>query len=319
MELSREKMLGMYGTMLRIRNFEQTVVCLFKQNQIYGTTHVSLGQEAVAVGACAALQSDDYVATNHRGHGHVIARGGKLKPMMAELLGKVTGYCKGKGGSMHVADLERGILGANGIVGACIPIGTGAALASKTRRDGRVTLCFFGDGASNNGSFHECLNMASAWKLPIVYICENNLYAVMTRMDRVSPFVDIAKRAAAYDIPGAIVDGNDVFAVHEAVKTAVDMARAKGGPSLIECKTYRWEGHWVGDPGTYRPAEEVERWKQRDPLIALHDELLNQGFTEEQLDEMARQSRREIDEAIAYAQTSPEPKPSDLMKDIYAE
>lgn len=268
-ELSREKLLWMYQKMVEIRKFDLKVDELFKKNMIWGTCHLYVGEEATAVGTCAALESGDYITSTHRGHGHCIAKGADIKRMMAELLGKETGYCKGRGGSMHIVDVSTGNLGANGIVGAGIPIATGAALASKRRNDGKVTVCFFGDGAVNVGPFHESLNMASIWKLPVVYVCENNQYAMSTSVQKATAVRDIAVRGQSYDMPGVVVDGNDVIAVFETVSEAVNRARRGEGPTLVESKTYRFFGHSKSDPRVYRSREEEQMWMAKDPILAL--------------------------------------------------
>ena len=270
MEFDGRMLTDIYRTMLRIRRFEEKVGELFTQGKIWGAVHLYTGQEAIATGACAALNKDDYITSTHRGHGHCIAKGGQLHKMMAEIFGRVNGYCKGKGGSMHIADMEAGILGANGIVGAGIPIAVGAALAAKYRATGQVSLAFFSDGASNTGSFHEAVNLSAVLKLPAIFVCENNQWAVSTSARYSVPIQNIADRAAAYNMPGKTVDGNDVLAVYTAVKEAVDRARNSGGPSLVEAKTYRWEGHYRGDPEVYRSRDEVAEWrKQRDPITRL--------------------------------------------------
>ena len=266
MELDKKTLVKMYRTMLRIRRFEEKVGELFTQGKIWGAVHLYTGQEAVATGACAALNKDDYITSTHRGHGHCIAKGGELPRMMAEIFGRASGYCKGKGGSMHIADMEVGILGANGIVGAGIPIAVGAALAAKYRGTGQISLAFFSDGASNTGSFHEAVNLSAVLKLPVVFVCENNQWAVSTSVSYSVPIQNIADRAVAYGMPGTTVDGNDVLAVYDAVKQAVERARNAYGPSLVECKTYRWEGHYRGDPETYRSKEEVMEWRRKRPL-----------------------------------------------------
>ncbi|MDH5441859.1 MAG: thiamine pyrophosphate-dependent dehydrogenase E1 component subunit alpha, partial [Candidatus Bathyarchaeota archaeon] len=246
--------------MLEIRRFEEKVWDLFGRNLIPGTLHLYIGEEATAVGVCVNLRVDDYITSTHRGHGHCIAKEARLEPMMAELLGKKTGYCKGKGGSMHVADASVGILGATAVVGSGIPIAVGAGLSCKMRKTDQVVACFFGDGASNNGTFHESLNMAAIWKLPIVFVCENNLYAMGTRISNVTAIDNIAQRAIAYGMPGVTVDGNDAVAVFQAARGAVERARKGEGPTLLECQTYRHKGHSRFDPATYRPQEEVEEW-----------------------------------------------------------
>nr|MDA3833027.1 thiamine pyrophosphate-dependent dehydrogenase E1 component subunit alpha [Spirochaetales bacterium] len=263
-----------YREMVKIRQFELKAAELFMQGLMAGNIHTCAGQEATAVGACQALNSTDFMAATHRGHGHCLAKGAEVNVMMAELFGKATGYCKGKGGSMHIVDIGIGMLGANGIVGAGIPIAAGSALASKILKKDEVTLAFFGDAASNQGTFHEAINMASAWHLPAIFFCENNLYGVSVCIDRVCNVPDIADRAAAYNIPGKVVDGNDVFAVYEVVKEAAERARKGEGPTLIEAKTYRHRGHYEGDPQMYKSAEDVDHWKRLDPINLLRAESL---------------------------------------------
>jgi pyruvate dehydrogenase E1 component alpha subunit len=319
MEIPRETLLLMLERMLKIRHFEDRVKDLFAAGEMPGFVHLYLGQEAVAVGACAALRDDDYITSTHRGHGHIIAKGGDVKRMMAELYGKATGYNKGKGGSMHIADPSLGILGANGIVGAGLPIATGAALSAKLRKSGQVAVCFFGDGASNQGTFHEAINIAAAFNLPAVYVCENNLYAVGTRQSKVRKVEDIADRGTAYAIPGLAVDGNDVIAVYEACQAAVDRARAGQGPTLIECKTYRWRTHFEGEPDTYRPPEEVKAWMAREPIAPYRKLLVEQGIlTGAEADEMEKKVLGELDEAVAFARTSPLPAPESALADLWA-
>jgi pyruvate dehydrogenase E1 component alpha subunit len=284
-----------------------------------GFVHLYLGQEAVAVGACAALNDDDYITSTHRGHGHIIAKGGEMKYMMAELYGKVTGYNKGKGGSMHIAWPKLGILGANGIVSGGIPIATGAALSAKRRGSGQVAICFFGDGASNEGTFHESLNIAGAFDLPVVYVCENNLYAVSTRQSKVRKVEDIADRAVGYGMPGLVVDGNDVIAVYEAVQEAVDRARAGEGPTLVECKTYRWRAHFEGEVDTYRPPEEVEAWLKREPIAPYRKLLIEQGVISEAEAQAIEQAvMQELEEGIEFARTSPLPEPESALEGLWA-
>jgi len=319
MDIPREKLLLMVERMLKVRHFEDRVKDLFAAGEMPGFVHLYLGEEAVAVGACAALNDDDYITSTHRGHGHIIAKGGDVKRMMAELYGKATGYNKGKGGSMHIADPSLGILGANGIVGAGLPIATGAGLSAKLRKSGQVTVCFFGDGASNQGTFHEAINIAAAFDLPVVYVCENNLYAVGTRQGDVRKVEDIADRGVGYDIPGLAVDGNDVVAVYEACKEAVDRARAGMGPTLIECKTYRWRTHFEGEPDTYRPPEEVEAWIKREPIAPYRKLLIEQGvLTEAQADEIEADVVRELDEAVEFARQSPLPEPETALQGLWA-
>jgi TPP-dependent pyruvate/acetoin dehydrogenase alpha subunit len=319
MNISKDKKLEFYSSMYTIRRFEESVRELFTLGLIRGSTHVYIGEEAVAAGACGALGTEDYIVSTHRGHGHCLAKGGKLEPMMAELLGKATGYCKGKGGSMHIADPSIGILGAVGIVGSGLPLAVGAALSSKTLGNGRVTIAFFGDGASNQGTFHECLNLASVLKLPIVFICENNLYAITVACSRSTSVADIADRAAGYNMPGVIVDGNDVEEVYRVTKTAVDDARAGGGPTLIEAKTYRQEGHWIGDPQVYRKKGEVEDWIKKDPIKAYGKILTERGtFTTEELKDIRAKVDKELEKAIDKAKKDDFLSPDKVTEDVYS-
>jgi len=314
-----EKLIEMYRKMLEIRHFEEKVYELYGQNLVPGTIHLYAGQEAVAVGVCANLRKEDYIVSTHRGHGHCIAKGADLKRVMAEILGKKTGYCRGKGGSMHIADFSIGILGATGVVGAGIPIAVGAGLSIKLRGTDQVVACFFGDGASNQGTFHEGINMAAIWKLPVLFVCENNLYAMGTRQSRVMLIENISERAAAYGIPGVTVDGNDVLAVYEAAKEAVERAKRGEGPTLIECKTYRHKGHSRMDPATYRPKEEVEYWLRKDPIPRFRNRLLEMGIlTEEEAKKIEEEVLREIEEAVKFALESPYPEPEEALKDVYA-
>lgn len=309
----------LYKKMLRIRVFEQKVSELFAKGELDGFYHLYIGQEAVAVGCCAALNKDDYITSTHRGHGHVIAKGADICKMMAEIYGKKTGYCKGKGGSMHIAYPELGILGANGIVGAGLPIATGAAMSAKLQNNGRVALCFFGDGASNQGTFHEAINIASAFNLPVIFVCENNLYGVGTRQTKVRKVEDIAIRAQAYDIPGVIVDGNDVEEVYNVVSQAVDRARAKKGPTLIECKTYRWHTHFEGEPDTYRPREEVKEWIVKDPIQNYRERLLQSGVIDTKiLNDIEKEVIAEINRAVEFAKNSPMPDTITAIEEVYA-
>ncbi len=323
-DVSKEKLLKMYRTMQTIRQFEERLRDLFKEGKVPGFVHVSIGEEASATGVCAALTDSDYITSTHRGHGHLLAKGGRLKPMMAELFGRKTGYCKGKGGSMHIADFSIGILGANGIVGAGLPIATGAGLSAKMRKSGQVAVCFFGDGASNEGTFHESLNIASSWKLPVVYVCENNLYGEFTAGKDVTSVKDIADRARGHDMPGIIVNGNDVMEVYETTLQAVERARRGDGPSLIECKTYRWEGHVVGEEAflgkrAYRPSDEIEAWKQRCPILNFEGKFTANGmFTKVELDTVKAEVKRDLDEAVQYAMDSPLPAPEEALEDMFA-
>jgi len=315
---SKEMLLDIYENMLRIRKFEIRLTECFTKGMLAGNIHTSVGQEAIAVGACKALEKKDFITATHRGHGQCIAKGAKTDIMMAELFGKVTGYCKGRGGSMHVADVSLGILGANGIVGAGIPIATGSALTSKIRGTDEVTLAFFGDGASNQGTFHEAINMAAAWKLPIVYLCENNQYGVSVNIHSVTNTDSIAVRAKAYDIPGVIVDGNNPLEVYEAVKKAVQYAREGNGPSIVECKTYRMRGHYEGDPAAYRSKETTEEWRKKDPIDRFKEYLLNEAIDEKELIAIDEAMDREIEAAYEFAKSSPYPDASEVTMYVYA-
>ncbi|MBU7024006.1 MAG: pyruvate dehydrogenase (acetyl-transferring) E1 component subunit alpha [Theionarchaea archaeon] len=307
----------MYKKMLEIRKFEEKVYDLFTQNLIPGTMHLYMGEEAVAVGVCAALTPNDFITSTHRGHGHCIAKGASLTKMMAEIFGKKTGYCKGKGGSMHITDKNIGMLGANAVVGGAIPIAVGAGLSCKLKYPERVTACFFGDGASNQGTFHEGINMASVWGLPVIFVCENNLYAMGTRQSMVMKIEDISQRAAGYGIPGVTVDGNDVMAVYEEAHKAVTRARNGEGPTLLECKTYRHKGHSRFDPAKYRPQEEVDEWMARDPVESFREKLLDKGIPEEFLHKIESTVESEIEEAVEFAQESPLPEPEDALNDVW--
>jgi len=319
MDIPKEKLVQMYRGMLRIRHFEDRVKDLFAAGEMPGFVHLYLGEEAVAVGACTALKDDDYITSTHRGHGHILAKGGEMKYMMAELYGKATGYNKGKGGSMHIACPELGILGANGIVSGGIPIATGAALSAKYRKSGQVVVCFFGDGAASEGTFHESVNIASAFDLPVVYICENNLYGVGTRQSDVRNIVDIADRGAAYGIPGLVVDGNNVIAVYEAVSEAAKRARNGEGPSLLECKTYRWRTHFEGEPDTYRPPEEVKAWLKREPIAPYRKELIEQGVIDKtKAEQIEKEVQKDLEEAVEFARTSPLPDPETALEGLWA-
>ncbi|WP_342449237.1 thiamine pyrophosphate-dependent dehydrogenase E1 component subunit alpha [Acetomicrobium sp. S15 = DSM 107314] len=309
-----------YRTMVTIRFFEQTVEKHFLAGEIPGFVHLYIGEEAIATGVCANLTTDDYIASTHRGHGHSIAKGADVSRMMAEIFGRKTGYCKGKGGSMHIADFSVGMLGANGVVGGSLPLATGAALAAKMLRQKRVAVAFFGDGASNRGTFHESANLASVWKLPVIFLCENNQYASTTPYRSSTSVEDIADRARGYGMPGVIVDGNDVFAVYEAAKAAVERARGGGGPSLVEAKTYRIKGHFVGDPELYRSKEEVQEiFAKTDPISRFERQVSSEGsLSREKLDSIKLEVQELIDKALAFAKESPEPDPSELFSDVYA-
>ncbi len=318
MSIDTEKLLWMYTNMLKIRRFEEKVGELFAVGKIPGFVHLYIGEEAVATGVCAHLREDDYITSTHRGHGHLISKGGDLKLMMAELFGKRTGYCKGKGGSMHIADVDLGILGANGIVGGGPPIAAGAALAAKYMGTDRVAVCFLGDGASNQGTFHEGVNLASIWKLPVIFVVENNMYGISLSQTRSMRVQDIADRAAAYDIPGFVVDGNDVIAVYEAAGEAIQRARAGEGPALIECKTYRYRGHFEGDPMVYRTREEEEMWKAKDPISRFEAKLMEMGvLNEAQAREINERILAQVEEAVRFAEESPWPAPEEVLEDVY--
>ncbi len=317
--LTDQQLLHLYTTMLRIRRFEERVKALFLEARLYGSVHLYIGEEAVATGACAALRDGDVISSTHRGHGHCIAKGLELGPMMAELMGKVTGYNLGKGGSMHIASLDHGMLGANGIVAAGIPISTGAALGFWARGSHEVALCFFGDGGANHGAFHEGINFAATLKLPVVFVCENNQYAQYQSVTQDMPIADVADRAAAYGIPGVIVDGSDVLAVHGAAREAVDRARSGAGPTLIEAKTYRFEGHFLGDPEPYRTKEEVAQARaSRDPLIRFSAVLQQLGVAgADDLQRLDSRVKDDVERAVTFAEASPEPGADLLLTDIY--
>lgn len=306
----------LYRDMWKIRRFEQEVFEFYKNGKMAGLAHLYIGEEAVAAGACAAIEERDYLGSTHRGHGHLIARGADMGRMMAEILGKETGYSKGKGGSMHIMSMDLGILGANGIVGGGIPIATGAGYSAKYRGTDQVTLCFFGDGASNEGTFHESINMAAAWDLPVVYIIENNLYGITVDSRRVTKEHDLAKRAVGYGIPGYTIDGNDAITVYETVCKAVKHAREGKGPSIVECKTYRHHGHNGSDPGNYRPADELAAWKAHDPLDVFQAKGL---LSDEKIAEIKTQMEIEIQAACKFADESPYPQASELMNDIFCD
>ena len=320
MKLTPKKLVHMYEMLLKIRYFELKAKELKMRAKLSGGVHLYLGEEAIAVGVCASLRKDDYITSTHRGHGHCIAKGGDVNRMMAELMGKETGYCKGKGGSMHIADLDLGILGANGIVGGGLPISLGAGLSCKKRNTGQVVAAFFGCGASNQGSFHESLNMASVMHLPVIYVCENNEYAVSTHVSRSVPIKNISDRSISYGIPGVTVDGNDVEAVYQATQEAVTRARKGGGPTLIEGKTYRWEGHYVGDPCVYRSKEEVEKHKlKNDPVKRFREKLIKRDvLTEEAAREIEEKIEKLIDEAETFARESKVLPVDKVAEDVFA-
>ena len=309
-------LLSLYRDMVRIRAFEEHAAECFTKGMLAGNIHLSIGQEAAEAGAFAAIEPRDYFTSTHRGHGHAIARGADPKRAMAELFGKAAGYCKGKGGSMHIMAMDKGILGANGIVGGEIPIATGAAYSAKYRGTDQVTLAFFGDSASNEGTFHESINMAAAWDLPCIYIIENNLFGISVDIRRVTKEHQLSKRAVGYGIPGYTIDGNDVFAVYDTVKAAVERARKGEGPTLIECLTYRWQGHHVGDPGEYRDPKELAEWKAREPIGMLEKRNL---LTQEEIQAIKNGVEAEIQEACKFAEESPYPDPSEAYTDLFVD
>jgi len=314
-----ETLLSLYRTMVTIRKFETLAGEMFAAGKIPGFIHLSIGQEASSVGVCSVLRRDDYMTTTHRGHGHVIAKGADLKKMFAELMGRKTGYCKGKGGSMHIADFSIGILGANGVVAGGFPIAVGAGLSIKLRRTDQVAVCFFGDGASNRGTFHEALNMAAIWKLPLLFVCENNCYASTTRTSYACSVIDIASRAKGYNIPGMSVDGNDIFAVRQAAGDAVARARRGEGPTLLENKTYRRRGHFEGDPQKYRNQAEVAEWQQKnDPLVRFTTVLKKKKILTNELEkEIQEKVEVELKEAVKFAEESEFPKPEEALEDLF--
>jgi pyruvate dehydrogenase E1 component alpha subunit len=319
MELSRETQLKLYQTMTLIRHFEERGIPETGQRRMSASVHSSAGQEAVPTGVCAHLSDEDYIASTHRGHGHCIAKGVDPKLMMAELFGRVTGTNQGKGGSMHIADMSKGMLGTNGVVAASVPLAVGAALTSKLKKLGRVAVAFFGDGGANQGVLHECMNLASVWKLPVIFCCENNGYAESTPVEYSLSVANVSDRAAGYNMPGFNVDGMDVFAVYDAAGEAVARARAGEGPSLLECRTYRFYGHTVFDnPLSYRTKEEEAFWRGRDPLKVFREAVLPQGeITAEELDQIDQEAADLMEEAIKFADESPMPEPLELYEDVY--
>ena len=319
MEPTREQALGIYRMMHLIRRFEERVAECFAGGEIPGFIHLSVGQEAVPAAVCALLREDDLVAATHRGHGQCLAKGADPRRMMAELFGRATGYCRGRGGSMHLCHLPRGFVGTNGVVGANLPIAVGTALAAQIRGSGQVTVGFFGDGAANTGAAHEALNLASVWDLPLVFVCENNLYAEFTPQAVHTKATAIAERAAAYKMAGVTVDGNDAVAVFAAAADALDRARHGAGPTLVEALTYRYRGHHEGDPMAYRTKEEVESWRQRDPIPRFQGWLLGKGFLSEADDQrLVAEVQSEVDAATEFARQGPWPAPEATLEDVYA-
>ncbi len=319
MALDKTQLTSLYRTMRLIRRFEERVVELVNRDEIPGVTHEYVGQEAVATGVCAALRPDDVITSTHRGHGHILAKGGDPRRMMAELMGKASGYNRGRGGSMHIADLSLGIYGANGIVGAGTPIACGAALAAKLARSDRVAVSFFGDGGMNQGVVHEALNLAAIWKLPVVFVCENNGYAISASISEMAAVERLADRAAAYGMPGTSVDGMDVLSVHAAASEAVERARTGAGPTLVECRTYRFVGHFTAEKARgikYRSDEEIARWRERDPLLTYPQWLSQQGIGDPARVEAEVEAL--LDEAVAFARQSPFPEAEEALDGMYA-
>lgn len=317
--MKNAQLLALYRVMKTIRRFEEVGCQLLIEGKIPASLHTSIGQEAVAAGVCASLSSADLIVSNHRGHGHCIAKGVDARAMMAELMGKVSGTNAGRGGSMHVADPELGVLGANGIVGAGIPIALGAAYACRVRNSGQIVACFYGDGAANEGGCHEAMNIAALWKLPLIFVCEHNGYAEMTPQAVHASVRDLAVRAAAYDMPGEIADGNDVLAVRAAMETAADRARRGEGPTLLECKTYRMRGHFEGDPQRYKPAEEQAQWKERDPISLFRAKLtVEHDVSPATLDEIDREIEEIMRDAIAFGESAELPNAAEVARHVYA-
>jgi len=309
----------MYKTMLKIRQFEDKIHRLFLQGGMPGTIHLYQGQEAVAAGVCANLERSDVITSTHRPHGHALAKGVAMKSLMAELFARSTGCCGGKGGSMHVGDPDVGMIPAIAIVGGGIPVATGMALAFKFQKNKRVAVSFFGDGACNEGSFHESLNMGAIWNLPVIYVCENNLYGASTPIRMVVKIKDLAERASSYGIPGVVVDGNDAISVYQATRKAIERARGGQGPTLIECKTYRRGGHSRSDACNYRDKEEERDWLSRDPIVVLWQRLMKDGIlTLQDSEQMKKEIEKEIAQAIHFAENSPWPKPEETLKQIWA-
>jgi len=310
----------LFRRMTLVRQFELRAIEERRAGLIPGFIHSCVGQEATAVGACVALAADDVITSTHRGHGHLIGKGGDPRYMMAELAGRSSGYCLGRGGSLHIADFDLGILGANGIVAGGIPIAVGAALAFSMRGEKRVAVSFFGDGAVNEGAFHEAANLAGLWKLPVVFFCENNLYGEGTPQSAQAPVTDLAIRAQGYAFPGVIVEGNDVLAVYQATREAAERARAGLGPTFVEAKTYRQRGHYEGDPMVYRSRDEMAEWEARDPLPTFRHQLLEFGrFSEAELEEIEESIGRQLDEAVAFAASAKVPAPEEALRGVYAD
>ncbi len=316
-DIQTEQLLEWYQTMVQIRGFEDEIQRAFMEGLVPGTTHLAQGQEAVATGVIAALRPDDYVTMTYRGHAVAIARGIPLREGFAELFGRTTGVCRGKGGSMHLTDFSRGLIGCFAIVGAGLPVAVGAGQSAKLQGLDRVSVTFFGDGSTNIGAFHEAMNLAAVWQAPVVFVCENNLYGEYSRITDTTPYEDLARRAEAYAMPARIVDGNDVITVYEAAAEAVDRARDGHGPTFLECKTYRYSGHSRTDPGTYRPPEEVEKWRLRDPIVRLAQHLRTRGTNRGELEAIEGTVARAVKQAAAAAKNDPVPEMQDLLSDVY--
>jgi len=312
--------MDIYLVMNQIRGFEEKALQFFQEDKLRGSVHLYIGQEAIAAAVIALLTDQDYITSTHRGHGHGIAKSRDLKRAFAELMGKETGFCKGRGGSMHICDLDKGNLGANAIVGGGLPIAVGGALAQKMRGVNNVTVTFFGDGASNQGTFHESLNLASVWKLPVVFICENNGFGISVPASQSTSVEDVSVRASGYNMPGRTIDGNDVIEILDTFSECLERARAGQGPSLIEAKTYRWKGHWTGDPEVYRTREEVESWVAKCPIKRLRQYLLeNKLATESELISAEQHAAQDVQDAVDFAEASPEPDPTTVMNNVYAD
>lgn len=311
---------ALYRTVLRIRRVEECIRDLYAQGRLPGFLHLSIGQEAVAAGACLALRADDFVTSTHRGHGHYLAKGGSLRGLLAELFGKTTGCCRGKGGSMHLADLGVGFLGANGVLTAGLPLACGAALSARLRGTDQVCVAFFGDGAANRGPFHEAINLAAIWQLPVIFLCENNWWASTTPFRAATAGGSVAARAAGYGIPGQVLDGDDAWAVYEAAAAAVARARAGRGPTLLEARTTRWQGHFEGDPQRYRGRDEVTQARRADPLLRLAERLQAAGAWDDRWAKATEEAiLAEIEDAVAFAEASPAPGPEEARTDLFVD
>lgn len=317
--ITEEKLITLYKQMWTIRYFEEKVDQFFAKGKIHGTTHLAVGQEASAAGVCALLSKEDKITSTHRGHGHCIAKGATPDKMMAELFGRTTGYCKGKGGSMHIADVDMGNLGANGIVGGGIPLAVGSALTAHMKKLNYITVCFFGDGATNEGSFHEAVNLAAIWNLPVIFVCENNQYGMSGSVKDMVKIEDIATRASSYGIPGVVADGNDIIEMMNITNEAMERAKNGEGPTLIEAKTYRWKGHSKSDAKKYRTREEENEWREKDPIKRFKEILVTESImTEEQAESLRKEALQEIEDAVAYAEEGPMPTEDDLLTDVFA-